>query len=454
MTVVVRAAGLLWFVAVGVWPMLLPSRGWAQQPASSPGEALTLDQAIDIAPRDNRGMKNARLAVEKSDEEVAVTRTARLPSLHLYSLLSQGLVKNDQNVKNPLSGVLPGVGPFFTLSTPRKFTATFAAQLLLPITQQHRIGLTINLAKLNHQQEQEKLRSERQTLVDDVKRTYYGILQTDSTLESVREEVKSYRELDRVTGELVLQQVALNADRLQVQTRLAKTEYQALDLSNRLSTQKEQLNRLLGREVLTEFNVVPVPHATIEETDINAAGRRALEQRPEVREARLQIEQADVGRRIKQSEYIPDVSVGITALALRNFNDLVPRNAAAIGVVMSWEVFDWGRKRHQLAEASKTIEQARNGLHETEDQVLIDVSDRLRKLEQSRLDLRVAQLGQETAREMLRVNTEKYRVQTALLSDVLQSQASLADANHQYQQALLSFWTAKAEYEKALGEDR
>jgi hypothetical protein len=30
----------------------------------------------------------------------------------------------------------------------------------------------------------------------------------------------------------------------------------------------------------------------------------------------------------------------------------------------------------------------------------------------------------------------------------------LADANNQYQQALLSFWTAKAELEKAIGEDR
>jgi len=58
-------------------------------------------------------------------------------------------------------------------------------------------------------------------------------------LENVRDEVKSYRELERVTGEYVLQQVVLKSDYLQVQTRLAKAEYEALDLTNRLSTQKE-----------------------------------------------------------------------------------------------------------------------------------------------------------------------------------------------------------------------
>jgi hypothetical protein len=29
---------------------------------------------------------------------------------------------------------------------------------------------------------------------------------------------------------------------------------------------------------------------------------------------------------------------------------------------------------------------------------------------------------------------------------------TLAEANHQFQQALLDYWTARAEFEKALGE--
>jgi outer membrane protein TolC len=39
------------------------------------------------------------------------------------------------------------------------------------------------------------------------------------------------------------------------------------------------------------------------------------------------------------------------------------------------------------------------------------------------------------------------------MSDVLESQATLAEANHQFQEALLGYWTAQAEFEKALGED-
>jgi outer membrane protein TolC len=41
-----------------------------------------------------------------------------------------------------------------------------------------------------------------------------------------------------------------------------------------------------------------------------------------------------------------------------------------------------------------------------------------------------------------------------LLKDVLQAQVQLEQANNQGRQALLSFWTAKAEFENAIGEDK
>jgi outer membrane protein TolC len=206
--------------------------------------------------------------------------------------------------------------------------------------------------------------------------------------------------------------------------------------------------------VRTDFRVSTVPDTNGFDLDIIAARSRALDHRPEVREARLTIRQAEVDRRIKKSEYIPDVSVGFTYLALRNFDDIIPRNFASVGLVVKWEVFDWGRKKDQLAEKDKTIAQAKNGLHEAESLVLIDAGDKFRKLQQTRQALVVAQLGQETAREALRVNTNKYKLTAALLSDVLQSQAALAEANHQYQQALLGYWTAKAQLEKAMGEEK
>jgi outer membrane protein TolC len=424
-----------------------------RQESSNSAELLTLEQAIALALRDNHLVKSADLGVGKAGDELAAIRTSRLPSMHLYTLASQQLVKHDFTVDNPLSSLLPGIGPFFSVSVPRKPTTIFAGQILQPLSQQYRIGLNIEQSKLVRDVEQEKLRQVQQSIVDEVKLNYYGILQTQSALESVVEAIRLYRELDRVTTDYVAQQVSLRSDSLEVKTRLAKAEYEALNLTNKLATEKEQLNNLLGRDVRAEFKVATVVDINGFADDLAGLRSRALEKRPEVRQVKLKLKQAELDRRIKKSEYIPDVSVGFTYVTLRNFDGLIPKQLASLGVSMKWEVFDWGRKRDQLAEKDKTIEQARNELHETESLILIDVGDRFRKLQQTRQALVVAQLSKETAREALRVNSNKYRLTAALLSDVLQSQASLAEANHSYEQAILGYWRAKAELEKAIGEN-
>lgn len=435
--------------------ILVPSgAASAQDAVQSGGESLTLEQAINLAISNNRSIKISQLAVDSTDEEVSAARTFRLPSLSVHTLVSGNLAKNELQVQNPAANIFPGLGPFFTLNVERRPTAIFTASVIEPLSQQYRIGLRIKQANLSRGVAQAKLRLQREETIDQVKKAYYAILQTKSALSSVQEAVKSYRELDKVTGDYVTEQIMLKADLLVVQTRLAQAQYEALDLSNRLATQKEQLNNLLGRDVSAAFEVAEVPDLLMCETDLTTARKTALERRPEIQEARLRVQQATLERRIKKSEYIPDVSAGFTYLTARNFGSTIPKNFANVGIVVSWEVFDWGRKKHQLAAIDREIEQARTGLQEAENLVRIEVGEKFRKLQLSGQALRVAKLAQDSARENLRVSTGRYRYQSVLAADVLQSQASLAEASHKYQQSLLAFWTAKAEFEKALGEEQ
>jgi outer membrane protein TolC len=186
------------------------------------------------------------------------------------------------------------------------------------------------------------------------------------------------------------------------------------------------------------------------EVDLAAARERAMVERPEIAEARLKIKQADYDRRIKKSEYIPDVSLSFTYVSPQNVN-FAPRQIASAGISLSWEPFDWGRKKRELAEKKRIVEQANTGLLEAESQVLVEVNSKFRKLQQTRQLLAIGRLAEETAREQLRVMSNRYTAQAALLKDVLSAQTSLANANYQYQQAMLAFWAARADFEKAIG---
>lgn len=451
-------SGSLAAICMFVLPAFMPDPGFCQQVTSASAAVLTLDEAVALALLNNRQVRIKQLAVDKTEDQISAARTLRLPRFNLYTLGAQQLSNIDFRFEEGVFGTFPGIGPVpgkdTNISTGRKPTLLIIGQITEPLSQQYQIGLNLKLLKTSREIAGEQLRLEQQSTVNNVKRAYYAILQTQSALQTADETIQLYRELDRVTGDYVAQRVALKSENLEVKTRLAKAEYDALTLADQLATQKQQLNSLLGRDINAEFAVPSAPEPGAFEADLTAARSRALDKRPEVIEARLKLKQAEMDRRVKKSEFIPEVSASFNYISPQSFGGIIPKNIVSAGIVFSWEIFDWGKKKRELDEKSKTVEQARAGLEEAENLVLIDVNSKHRKFQQARLQLHIAQLAQETARENLRVTTNRHRLEAALLSDVLQRQAALADADQQYSQAVLSFWTARADFEKAMGEDK
>jgi outer membrane protein TolC len=334
----------------------------------------------------------------------------------------------------------------------RQPTAYVSSQVSQPISQLFEIGLNIRSAAAGRDMARERARARQQAVVNDVKRLYFAILQTESALAADEQVIALYREIDRTLQVRVAQQVALRSDALDVRVRLAQAEFAKTTRQNNLASQKEQLNQLLGRDVRTSFEVEEVSVVSLLDVDLTAAQARALENRPDIREAQLALQRADLNRRLAAADRIPDIS--LAASYSSNFNmDVLPRNLATVGLQFKWEPFDWGRKGHEVASRTRAVQQARLSLRDAQDRAVLEVNNRFRILTEKRALLVVAEMAQSAAREKLRVKTNQFQVQAALLPDVLQVRAEVADVDDRYQQALLAFWTAKADFERAVGED-
>jgi outer membrane protein TolC len=415
-----------------------------------------LDDAIRLAIANNRSLKIANLDIDKSKWQVAEVKTKRLPSFSGSVLGSQLLNEVSFNFPAGAFGTIPGVGPFPTadtkITTPRQPVAYVMSQAKQPLSQLYKINLGVRAQELSAKMAGEKARAERQTLVKDVKQAYYAVLQSESQLEVAEANVKQYQELDRVVLQRVSQEAALKSDSLDVKAKFANEKYKLVQLRNTLDSRKEYLNNLLGRDIRTDFETEKVPVASFEEVDLRLAQSRALEQRPEIKQAELSIRQAQYDRRMAKADYIPDVGVAFNYSS--NFNiDILPRNMTSIGLELKWEPWDWGRRKDIVNQKKVTETQTQTQLQEARSQVLIDVNTRFRKLEELRMLISVSQAEREATQQRLREVTNQYEQQSVLLSDVLHQQAAAASASDDYQQALLGFWSAKSEFEKSLGED-
>jgi outer membrane protein len=282
------------FAVVSCLVLLLPAVIAAQSTSVAISERLSLDTAVRLALENNRQLQSSVLQVKKADEDIAVARTRRYPVFDLEGQASQLITPVDFAFPQGAFGDFPGIGPIpatdTDVSVPRQLTYYFASQMSQPITQLFRVNLGIDSAVATRAIEQEHLQSQRLSVVNSVKRLYFAVLQTESALEATDQAIALYRELDRTLEVRVAQKVALRSDSLDVQFRLAQERLTKTTQLNALASQKEQLNQLLGRDVRTEFVVEPVAALSISEIDLTTARGRALENRPDVREARLKVQ--------------------------------------------------------------------------------------------------------------------------------------------------------------------
>jgi outer membrane protein TolC len=421
-------------------------------------DVLTLEDAVALALENNRGLQTSILDGQKAQDRLEATRTRQFPAISLYVLGAQQLRSFDFTIEKGVLGTYQGTGPLpdqdVHLKTPLQPTGLLLGRVSQPLSALVRIRRNMDVLKTGVKLATEQTRAERQKTAREIKRVYYGLQEVEASLRSVRQTANLYEEIERLTSRYVVQQVALRGDLLQTQTRLAKTQQLETQLRNQQAAGKEQLNQLLGRNVLTEFEVQPPLEASGDTPGIEEARVRALKERPEIRQAQLRQLQAEQDLRAKKAEYIPDVAVEFNTLAFMNWGRYMPSQTMSVGVSLTWEPFDWGRKKHEAVEKQRTVEQARIAQRETESAVLVDINDKYRQLRYRRAELRVARLSQEAAVETLRVAKNRYSVQAVLVKDVLEAQAGLEETNTEYQQALTSFWNARADFERAIGEDQ
>ncbi|HEV3058551.1 MAG TPA: TolC family protein [Vicinamibacterales bacterium] len=422
-----RRLALAAFLAVGV------ARTARAQPPT-----LSLDETVRLALANNRNLSLAAQEVEKADEALEAAKLARLPKFNVNYFEPTLLKLLDVRL-----------GPFrLPLPLPDNF-AFLTGSATQPISQLYDIGLGVKAMELSKNIASERLRAARQTAVDDIKRAYYACLRAESGLVPSREAVDLFKELERVMDTLVGERAALESDRLDVQARRAQQEHDVLVLENALATAHERINVALGRDPEAPFATETLPLALPAEAELPAARAAVRDQRPDVREARIAIDLAKIDWRLKKAEQFPRVGAVFYYVGQINM-PLLPGNIAAGLLQASWEPFDWGRKGREQASKQLAVRQAETALKQLEDTAAVDLNARARALGEARSLASVMELARKAAREKLRVMLDKHDEQAVLTKDLLQAQVAVAEADHNYQAALLAYWEARADFEKAL----
>jgi hypothetical protein len=367
---------------------------------------LTLEQAVEQAVANNSSLKTASLDTLRAADDLAANRTRRFANTQVTALGAQLVTKPSVTYPAGALGVYSATGPIPAtnqrVEIPRKPVGIVNVSVAQPLSTQYQLHLQLK------------------ALLALVNRSKETILESD----------------------------LLNAD-----AQLLKLQNAISDASERVASASERLNDLMGRDVHTQFRVAAIGDADTDLATSEAMEARALQNRPDLKKAKLQVQQANYDARAKKAEYIPDVSLAFSYYTTANFENVFPSNVGTVGVSVRWEPWDWGRRHQEYEEKRAKEEQAKVGVGATERAVLLEVRNARRQLENTRRHLTLSDASESAARQKLKELQEKVKREAALSRDLYQAQSDLASADSQQQQALTAFWKARADLKKAIGEE-
>jgi outer membrane protein TolC len=416
--------------------------------------SLTLPEAVKLALAQNRTVKLARLKVQEKEQNKKGVKADYFPRLKNESSFLH--VTSLQNVEIPRGafGVIQNSGPVPThdiLIGQGGLTAeTIGTGLTQPLTPLIRIRQENRVAASEVASSREDVKKFENQIAVKVHETYYGIL--------VAQLQKQAAEQDRAYSAIRLSEVqegvrdgsALNLDILDSKAGFLQSEQSLLTINLRLADLKVELNDLLGLPLDTRLVLSPVQVNASADLSREEMLKIAFAANPEIGSGMQVVEQAKAAVRAAKSAYIPDIAV----FARQSYQNGVPfqvHNFGTFGIAMSYDVFDFGKRRAAVREREAQLAQAQVNVERLKEEIAVEIEQSANKVEQTRNMLQVASEVVSLRAESERVAENQLKQGVVLVSIRRAASAASYKAQADLLQAQLAYMLARAELQQTIG---
>ena len=414
---------------------------------------ISLDEAINLALRQNSLLKIAGYKVDENQRRSLAARTDYFPQVSTAANYAYLFEKQSLDIPRGSLGSLGSVllpledtrilqgGNNFVLST------TTVGQ---PITQLIKIRQARRIAEADTRIAESQLKQAENEVIVKVHEAYFGLLILQRQRQAAKLAVAAAEEESRESREAVESGKALEVADIKARASMLDARHSLLALDNQISDLAIDFNDLLGLPLETEVEVAAPPPLAPVALSLEESEKTALGENPEIHEAEQTAEKAQRAVNAAKAQYVPDV----TAYAQDIYQNGVPflsRNNGVLGVKLEWEVFDFGKRRQTVAAQEAALAAAKENLQHLRNQVLIKVQKAYRKMDRSRQMIEVAEESAALRRESLRLSNDQLDTGVIVKAVYQKAGAELAKSEAELFQAELGYRLAKAEFDQATG---
>ena len=425
-------------------PLLFPTQ--SQEVQITNAQPITLQQALELAQRNNRTLEAAKLTLERNQSALQEALAAEFPTLGVTATFSR-----DESAGQRLRNSASADNPLFTPS--RIISQTFNGAL-----QANYDLFTAGLRPAQIRQAEQQVRLQQleveriaEQLRLDVTNSYYAVQEADAQVDIFQDAVRAASQSLRDAQLLEQAGLGTQFDVLQAEVDLASSQQ---DLTRALSQQRvsrREIARLLSVPQTADLAAAdPIAVAgqwplSLEQSIVLAYKNRA--------ELEQQLVQRDIGeqqRRIALASIRPQagLSASYNVLGILS-DDQGPAGGLSLGATLRWNFFDGGAARSRAEQARRNIAIAETRFADQRNQVRLEVEQAFFNLNANAQNIETATIAPQRAEESLRLARLRFQAGVGTQTDVLNQQTALTRARFNQLSAILEYNRALAALQRA-----
>jgi outer membrane protein len=421
--------------------------------AALPGAAptgpvrITLEQAVDLAIRQNPTEQIAILNAAESVQDKNITRAQLLPQGNLRVTDSANRV----NLPAEFGGkplvpgfALPGhIGPYQTFSAGPTFGSSVFDLSLWKRYQAARAN--VDASKYDSL-------STREQVILLVVSQYIGSLRNVANVEASRSRVKLAQALYDQAADLQKEGVGTGIDTLRANVELQNEKQVLIEAENDRDSSIFGLSKLLNLDPRQQIELADsLGFFETPQPEVDASIDQALSGREEWKSILAQEKVAKLDKQASQYERLPSLRFdGNWAYLGISTTNGIPTYQYQGSVNMP--LFTSGRIKAEVAKSDIEIRKLEQQKEDLRNQIALDVKTSLLNLQSARNEVEVANLGVKLADQEVGQARDRFKAGVANNIEVISAQDSLSRANDNQIAALYRFNQARADYARAIGQ--
>ncbi len=283
-----------------------------------------------------------------------------------------------------------------------------------------------------------------------VKQTYFALQLAKNRLSVIEKAHSAASAYLKMAEDNMKQGYLKEADVLSVKVRVLELEAQKKEAENQIQSVSEMLNFLTGRDINATIQIAD----HIEKIDFSAKGISDVSNRADVLAMRYGMKAREQMKNSALMKFVPRINgFGMYNMYDENIGGF-DANSWMFGVSLQWKLFNGGQNLGNYKKAKAEFNYSQNDYHQYLDKGNMELSGALRNIHVNESNVLTYQTASQQAKESLRIRTNRYKEGMERTSDLLAAEATYAESELKYLNAIYQYNISVFKYELLSSESK